>query len=333
MSSTQEATTTGSDADVLLAAVDELRAIAGGLDLPLEVADVDGSRRTRDQLVAQLDDYVLPRIRRLDAPLVAVVGGSTGAGKSTLVNSLVGGQVSRAGVLRPTTRSPVLVHHPDDAEWFTSPRVLPSLARLTGDDAEPSRETTDRRITSLRLVAAEALPAGLALLDAPDIDSVVDANRELAAQLLAAGDLWVFVTTAARYADAVPWHLLRTSVERGTAVAVVLDRVPPEAMAEVRTDLATMLRANGLATAPLFTIAEGVTVDGLLPALRRRPAALVAGRARDEHPGAPGRRPPDARWRARLAGRAASRAGGRRRRPGGGRRDAARGGPQGLRGG
>ncbi len=265
MSSTQEATTTGSGADLLLAAVDELRDIADRLDLPLEVADVDEARRSREQLVDQLDDYVLPRIRRLDAPLVAVVGGSTGAGKSTLVNSLVGGQVSRAGVLRPTTRSPVLVHHPDDAEWFTTPRVLPSLARLTGDDAEPAREATDRRISSLRLVPAEALPAGLALLDAPDIDSVVDANRELATQLLAAGDLWVFVTTAARYADAVPWHLLRTAVERGTAVAVVLDRVPPEAMAEVRTDLARMLRDNGLSTAPLFTIAEGVTVDGLLP--------------------------------------------------------------------
>ncbi len=66
-------------------------------------------------LRAQLDDYVLPRLRSQDAPLLTVVGGSTGAGKSTLVNSIVGQMVSRSGVLRPTTRSPVLVHHPDDA--------------------------------------------------------------------------------------------------------------------------------------------------------------------------------------------------------------------------
>ncbi len=263
--STQEKATTVSTAHVLLQALEDLRGVVERLDLPLAVADVHEAQRTRSQLIDQLDDYLLPRLRQLDAPLLAVVGGSTGAGKSTLVNSLVGSEVSRAGVLRPTTRSPVLVHHPDDADWFTTSRVLPSLARLTGDDAEPSRETTDRRITSLRLVAGAALPPGLALVDAPDIDSVVDANRELATQLLAAGDLWLFVTTAARYADAVPWDLLRTSVDRGTAVAVVLNRVPPEAMTEVRTDLATMLRDNGLSTAPLFTVAEGATVDGLLP--------------------------------------------------------------------
>ena len=39
------------------------------------------------------------------------------------------------------------------------------------------------------------------MLDAPDIDSVVQ-NRQLASQLLAAADLWLFVTSAARYADA-----------------------------------------------------------------------------------------------------------------------------------
>ena len=74
---------------------------------------------------------------------------------------------------------------------------------------------------------------GLAFLDAPDIDSVVAENRRLAAQLLAAADLWLFVTTAARYADAVPWDLLRAAQSRGTALAVLLDRVPPGAEREV----------------------------------------------------------------------------------------------------
>jgi septin family protein len=148
----------------------------------------------------QVDDYLLPRLQRLDAPLLVVVGGSTGAGKSTLVNSLVRRQVSRSGVLRPTTRAPVLVHSPVDAHWFTDQRVLPGLARVTGEEEELS---PDLPITTVRLVADDALPSGLAILDAPDVDSVVDSNRQLAAQLLAAADLWLFVTTAARYADAV----------------------------------------------------------------------------------------------------------------------------------
>ncbi|MFZ5870044.1 MAG: dynamin family protein, partial [Actinomycetota bacterium] len=250
--------------DVLLAALERLRDEVDALDLPLELPDAERARTDRTRLLDQLDDYLLPRLREIDAPLLAVVGGSTGAGKSTLVNSMLGHQVSRPGVLRPTTRSPVLVHHPDDAAWFTSARVLPSLARLTGDDSEPDRDGTDR-ITTMRIVAASRLPAGLALLDAPDIDSVVESNRELAAQLLGAADLWLFVTTAARYADAVPWGLLRTAVDRGTSVAVVLDRVPPEAMQEVRADLAAMLRDGGLAGAPVFTVPETAMDDGLLP--------------------------------------------------------------------
>ena len=64
--------------------------------------------------------------------MLTVVGGSTGAGKSTLVNSLVRHRVTEPGVIRPTTRAPVLVHHPDDAHWFTDDRILPGLARSTG---------------------------------------------------------------------------------------------------------------------------------------------------------------------------------------------------------
>ena len=56
---------------------------------------------------------------------------------------------------------------------------------------------------TLLVVPAPELQPGLALLDSPDIDSVLAENRALATQLLAAADAWLFVTTAARYADAV----------------------------------------------------------------------------------------------------------------------------------
>lgn len=250
----------------LVQALEGLRDQVDTLPLPLDVPGVQDARVHRTTLLDQLDDYLLPRLRQLDAPLLAVVGGSTGAGKSTLVNSVLRQAVTRSGVLRPTTRSPVLVHHPEDLSWFTGDRILPSLARLTGSDPEPSLADLNNRITAVRLVPSTALSPGLALLDAPDIDSVVDANRELAAQLLAAADLWLFVTTASRYADAVPWDLLKTAGQRGTSVSVVLDRVPPEAVAEVHDDLARMLAHHDLGTAPLFTIREVPLQDGLLPA-------------------------------------------------------------------
>jgi septin family protein len=71
-------------------------------------------------LTVELNDYVLPRINRSRTPFLIAVGGSTGAGKSTLVNSLVGRTVSPAGVRRPTTGNPVVIHNPADAKFFDS---------------------------------------------------------------------------------------------------------------------------------------------------------------------------------------------------------------------
>ena len=240
-----------------IAALERLRDELAPARLELELPDAGEARRLRDELVAQIDDYLLPRLRQLDAPLLMVVGGSTGAGKSTLVNSLVGAEVSAAGVLRPTTRAPVLVCNPADLPWFSDDRVLPELSRTSGGEGGTR---------GLELVETDALPPGLALLDSPDIDSVAAENRALASQLLAAADFWLFVTTAARYADAVPWELLHAARERGTALALVLNRVPADATAEVSEHLARMLAERGLPGTELLVVPETRLDGGLLPA-------------------------------------------------------------------
>ena len=222
----------------LIGALQSLRRVIEVAHFPLDVPGTPDAIKAARALAAQLDDYLVPRVRDLDAPLLAVVGGSTGVGKSTLVNSLVRVPVSPAGILRPTTRGAVLVCHPDDGA---------SLAQ--------------RQLPVTNVASAPRLTPGLALLDAPDLDSVVAANRALADELLAAADLWLFVTTAARYADAVPWAALRGARDRGTAVAVVLDRVPPPVRDDVTSDFARLLHEGGLGDAPLFVINES-TRDG-----------------------------------------------------------------------
>ncbi|MFH8485634.1 dynamin family protein [Streptomyces longisporoflavus] len=269
----------------LLDALSALRERVAAARFPLPLVGAPRARANRDELLAQLDDYLVPRLQAPEAPLLAVIGGSTGAGKSTLVNSLVGRRVSEAGVLRPTTRTPVLVCHPEDHHWFADMRVLPDLTRVwvprpepsgqdgegedghdgRGDDLLPIEPGGER---ALRIETSETLPRGLALLDAPDVDSLISDNRNLAAELISAADIWVMVTTASRYADAVPWHLLRTAKEYDATLVTVLDRVPHQLVAEVSRQYGALLAKAGLGDVPRFTVPElpeSAGGGGLLP--------------------------------------------------------------------
>jgi energy-coupling factor transporter ATP-binding protein EcfA2 len=283
--------------------LERLRASLADVGLSLHLDGIVEQREAAASAVRQIDDYIRPRLADLDAPLLAVVGGSTGSGKSTIVNALLGVATTRVGVIRPTTRQPILVHSPVDAGWFASDRILPGLARVRGRVSAPGTPASAAgdtpeaaRISELMLLEHESVPRSLAIIDAPDIDSVADENRALAAQLLAAADLWLFVTTANRYADAVPWRLLEGAAARQITVGVVLNRVPPGATDEVLPDLRAMLAARGLADAPVFTIDEQPLDDlGMLPA-----SAVAGPRARLE--GIAG----DRASRARIAARTLS---------------------------
>ena len=247
--------------DTLSAILVNLRDSLSQVRLGLPLSQAEETKTWAKKAVSQLDDYIIPRLRAIEAPLLAVVGGSTGAGKSTLVNSLLGEVVTKPGVIRPTTKAPVLIHHPDDGHWFTTDRVFPELARSAEASMNPR---------CLQVLSSEAVPQGMAILDAPDIDSVDTANRALADQLLSAADLWLFVTSAARYADAVPWDYLSKATNRSAAVAVVVNRVPPAAMYAVPEHLAQMMMERGMGESPLFAVPETTTDDkGILP-----PAAI-----------------------------------------------------------
>ena len=230
---------------------------AGALEQSLE-AMPQGSRGDAQRALRRLQDVVLPRLEDADAPLLIVVGGSTGSGKSTLVNSLLGRNVSRAGAVRPTTRRPVLICSPQQRDWFMSDRVLPRLAKSEGSGGDS--------LDAITIAVEETLWPTVGIVDAPDIDSVEDGNRRLASELLDGADLWVFVTTAARYADAVAWKHLEEAGSRGLRVAIVLNRVPVGAAEEVREDLASLARQRGLGEVMIVTVEEQPLTDGRLPA-------------------------------------------------------------------
>ncbi|MCP2262856.1 50S ribosome-binding GTPase [Promicromonospora thailandica] len=222
--------------------VQDLRRDVATATLPLPIDGADEAEASRERLLAQLDEHLLPRLAELSSPAVVVLAGSTGAGKSTLFNSLLREEVSEAGVLRPTTREPVVGVHPRDVDTLT-PGPVTELARL---------------------VKHEGVQRGTALMDAPDLDSFLSENRSTAHQLLEAADLWLFVTTAARYGDALPWQALDRARERGASVAMVLNRVPRENLTTIRADLNTRLKERGMKDVPLFIVPDVGPHEGLL---------------------------------------------------------------------
>ncbi len=170
-------------------------------------SDTPDARERARQLRDHVTTYIVPRVASLDAPLVVVLLGPTGAGKSSLVNALAGHVVSASGVLRPTTRVATVVATDADAALLADGplRAISTACRYVTEGARP----------------------GVALIDSPDIDSVERANRALADALVEAADLCVFVTTASRYADQVPWDVLGRAKARGLPLLLLINRLSP----------------------------------------------------------------------------------------------------------
>jgi energy-coupling factor transporter ATP-binding protein EcfA2 len=208
------------------------------------------------QLADHLRGHIRVRAASLDAPLVVLLLGPTGAGKSTIFNTIAGRSASPTGVLRPTTRVAVVLVHPADRDSL----VEGAFAGLARDQLE--------------FVEDRSIEPGVAVVDAPDIDSLEHANRALADRLVEAADLCCFVTTATRYADRVPWNVLARVQERGLPLLLVVNRMPPDPSdrAQVLDDVRRLITDAGLgqllapepggAPRPLISVREGDLAPG-----------------------------------------------------------------------
>lgn len=200
-----------------------------------------------ERLRRHIDEYLIPRARSLTSPLVVVILGSTGSGKSSLFNAIADGPLSPSGLLRPTTRRPVALVNPSDQSALRNGDILSGFV---------ARDTID-------LIIDQDAPRGLVIVDSPDFDSVELANRQLAVELLETADLVIFVTTVTRYADQVPWAILDRAHQRRVPLLAVINRMPPEGADadEVFRDYRSMLAQSRLGEHGAFGQLDVVSVE------------------------------------------------------------------------
>ncbi len=196
----------------LRAALHALAELVDGMTFKLPGNARTARNALRRETAWGINEYLLPRLGDLDAPLVAVLIGSTGSGKSTILNSLAQLPISDAGALRPTTTMPVVWAHGANVD-----RYREEFLSGYGLQQQPIRVVDGN----------DSLPRGLTVIDAPDFDSVVEDHRRMADDLLAVGDVILFVTSAQRYADAVPWEFLDKARARSVPVLFIANRTPP----------------------------------------------------------------------------------------------------------
>lgn len=259
--------------DDLTALAQRLAVLAAERERQLERHLPDDAVRRIRQLRDHLRGHILPRALSLDAPLLVLLLGPTGAGKSSLLNALAGFRASPAGVIRPTTRRIVVVARPEARTTLLAEGG--PLTTLAG--------------SRLDFVDSTAMPEGVALVDSPDVDSIEHANRELTDRLVEAADLGIFVTTATRYADRVPWEVLGRARDRRLPMLVVVNRTPDDAAdrAAILDDTSRLLADAGIEVegVQILSIEDGAVdpgIDGLaapaVGAIRDRIDALGSDR-------------------------------------------------------
>jgi hypothetical protein len=141
--------------------------------------------RNCQALVRRLAERASALRVRLSAPLVVATLGGTGTGKSTLVNALVGAEVTQSGRERPTTRRPTLICRRDLAPETLG--IDPQTVHVVHSDAPTLRD--------------------LVVIDCPDPDTTEEndspgSNLDRLRHLLPFCDVLLVTATQQKYRSA-----------------------------------------------------------------------------------------------------------------------------------
>lgn len=167
---------------------------------------------------------------------VVALAGSTGSGKSSMINALTGLDVATVGARRPTTSRPMSVQWGPGGEDLLAWLKVPMQHRQLRESALDGDSLRDLH--------------GLILLDLPDHDSHAVEHKVQVDRLVEQVDCLLWVVDPQKYADDVLHSGYLAPMRNHQDVMVVIlnqiDKLSPEAAEEVVADLRGLLERQGL---------------------------------------------------------------------------------------
>jgi len=187
-------------------------------------------------------------------PPQIVVIGPTQAGKSTVVNLLLGTDAAEANALAGFTRHPQgFATDPLDEEQSTIiDRLLPELERVP-PEALADDELQRYAITTIDAPEAVVRPA--VFWDTPDFDSVSSRSYRFGVpRLCAMADLIVLVVSREKYADQSVWETLRLIDQLPRPLTLCINKSSPDSTAQITAALSDKLEQEGIAHGGITTL-------------------------------------------------------------------------------
>jgi GTPase Era involved in 16S rRNA processing len=152
-------------------------------------------------------------------PIIAVLMGGTGTGKSTLFNALIQKKVSAESVRRPTTGGGIAYVQKDYIPSFQDTDFPFFINNHTGDKFPISGKNS-----LISLVPHNQNDQSHLFIDSPDVDSVCLENKNHAHNLLLLADIILFVTSCEKYADQEPMEIIHQAQKMGKKIMIVLNK-------------------------------------------------------------------------------------------------------------
>ncbi|MDY7034255.1 MAG: hypothetical protein SVY10_20410, partial [Thermodesulfobacteriota bacterium] len=164
-------------------------------------------------------------------PLIMVIMGGTGTGKSTVFNGLIGHETSMTSVERPATGGGIFYCHKQHIQTLRD-MINPFWKEIQVLEREHITDPLSGEADRITVVSHQDSKIGFIAIDSPDVDSLIQENEQAALDFYLLADLMVFISSMEKYADSRPVSLLKQAKLDEREVVFVLNKITPNAEPE-----------------------------------------------------------------------------------------------------